>query len=47
MYVFLKNKMGISMKNTRSADFCADQINVIKNIVVITNVILKRVHCMW
>ena len=32
-------------KNTRSADFCADQIDVITNLAVITNVIIKRVHC--
>ena len=31
--------------NTRSADFCADQIDVITNFAVITNVIIKRVHC--
>ena len=39
-FVFLKNNMGITMKNTRSADFCADQIDVITNFIVI-----KRVHC--
>ena len=33
------------MKNTRSADFCGDQIDVIMNIAVITNVVIKRVHC--
>ena len=32
-------------KNTRSADFCSDQIDVIKNFAVITNVVIKRVHC--
>ena len=32
-------------KNTRSADFCADQIDVITDFVVITNVVIKRVHC--
>ena len=37
--------MGISMKNTRSADFCVDQIDVITNFAVITNVVIKRVHC--
>ena len=37
--------MGISMKNTRSADFCADQIDVITNFAVIKNVVIKRVHC--
>ena len=38
--------MGMSMKNTQSADFRADQIDVITNFAVITNVVLKRVHCM-
>ena len=32
-------------KNTRSADFCADRIEVITNFAVITNVVIKRVHC--
>ena len=32
-------------KNTRSADFCADRIDVITNFAVITNVVIKRVHC--
>ena len=41
----LKNNMGISMKNTRSADFNADQTDVITNFAVITNVVVKRVHC--
>ena len=31
-------------KNTWSADFCADQNDVIMNFAVITNVIIKRVH---
>ena len=31
-----EENMGISMKNTRSADCCADQIDVIKNLAVIT-----------
>ena len=44
-YVFLKNNMALSMKNTRSADFCEGQINVITNNAVITNVVKKRVHC--
>ena len=40
--------MGISnKKNTRSADFCADQIEVITNFAVITNVVIKRVHCIY
>ena len=33
-------------KNTRSADFRADQIDVITNFAVITNVVKKRIHCM-
>ena len=33
-------------KNTRSADFCADRIDVITNFAVITNAVIKRVHCM-
>ena len=33
------------MKNTRSADFCADRIDVIMNFDVITNVVIKRAHC--
>ena len=33
------------MKNTRSANFCADQIDVITNFAVIANVIMKRFHC--
>ena len=32
-------------KNTQSADFCADQIDVITIFAVIKNVIIKRVHC--
>ena len=32
-------------KNTRSADFCADQIDVRTNFAVITNVVIKMVHC--
>ena len=39
--------MGLSMKNTRSADFCADRIDVITNLAVITNAVMKRVHCIW
>ena len=30
-YVFFKNNMGQSMKNTQSAEFCADRIDVIMN----------------
>ena len=33
------------MKNARSADFCADRIDVTTNSAVITNVVIKRVHC--
>ena len=40
-YVFLKNNMGLSMKNTQSADFYADQIDVITNFADIMNVVLK------
>ena len=46
--VFPKNNMGLSVKNTRSADFCADWIDVtcITNFAaVITNAVIKRVHC--
>ena len=32
-------------KNRRSADFCPDQIDVITKFAVITNVVIKRVHC--
>ena len=35
------------MKKTRSADFCADRIDVITSLAVITNAIIKRVHCSW
>ena len=28
-----------------SANFCADQVDVITNFVVITNVVIKRAHC--
>ena len=37
--------MGITMKNTRSVDFCAGQIDFITNFAVITNVVIKTVHC--
>ena len=44
--VFPKNNMGLSVKNTESADFCADWIDIITNFAaVITNVVIKRVHC--
>ena len=33
------------MKNTRSADFCSDQIDVITKFAFITNAVIKRVHC--
>ena len=29
----------------RSADFCADRIEVITKFAVVTNVVIKRVHC--
>ena len=32
-------------KNIRSADFCADKIDIIMNFVVIMNVVIKRIHC--
>ena len=35
-YDFLENSMEISMTKTRSADFCADRIDVITNFAVIT-----------
>ena len=35
------------MKNTRSADFCENRIDVITNFAVITNVLIKRVHCYY
>ena len=34
-------------KNPQSADFCADHIDVITNFAVITNVVIKRVHCIF
>ena len=37
--------MGISLKKYMIHCFCADQIDVITNFAVITNVVLKRVHC--
>ena len=37
--------MGSSMKNTQSTDICADRIDIILNFAVITNVVIKRVHC--
>ena len=33
------------MKNTPSADFWEDRIDVITNFTVITNVVLKKIHC--
>ena len=33
------------MKNTRSADFCADRLDFIRNFAVIMNVVIKRVQC--
>ena len=31
-------------KDTRSADSCADRIDVITNFAVITNAVIKRIH---
>ena len=33
------------MKNTRSADVCANRIDVITNFAVIKNAVINRVHC--
>ena len=33
------------MKKKDPLRFCADQIDVITNFAVITNVVIKRVHC--
>ena len=33
------------MKKPRSTDFCADRIDVITNVAVMTNAVIKRVHC--
>ena len=35
--------MGLSMKNTHSADLCSDRIDVIMNFAVISNTVVKRV----
>ena len=32
-------------KDTQSADFCAGRVGVITNFAVITNAVIKRVHC--
>ena len=34
----------LESQNTRSADFCADRIDVIANFAVIMNVVIKRVY---
>ena len=47
MYVSVKNNMELSMKKTRSADFCADRIDVIVIFDVIKNVVIKRAHCIF
>ena len=39
-------KREYQLKKTRSADFCADKVDVITNFAVITNVVIKRVHYM-
>ena len=31
-------------KKTRSADFCADQIDIITTFAIVTNVVIKKVH---
>ena len=36
--------MGISIKNTRSTDCCAEQTDVVTNLAVITNIVIKRVY---
>ena len=42
---FPKEKHGtVNEKNTRSGDFCVDHIT---NFAVITNVVIKRVHCIY
>ena len=49
-YVSFKNNMElhcINGKKTRSADVWADRIDVITNFAVITNVVIKRVHCTY
>ena len=38
-------KWDYQWKITRSADFCADRIDVITNLAVITYVVMRRVHC--
>ena len=45
MYVFPKDNIGLSIKNTRFADFCVDRIEVITNFAIITNAVIKWVHC--
>ena len=43
---FLKKNMGLLMKkNTRTTDLSADRIDVLTNFSVITNEVIKRVHC--
>ena len=43
---FPEEKNGnINKNNTRSIAFCEDQINIMTNFAVITNVVIKRVHC--
>ena len=37
--------MTVNEKNTLSADFCADRIDVITNFAVKTYVVIKRIHC--
>ena len=45
---FPKEQHGtVNEKNTRSAGFCADQIDVITNFSILMNVVIKRVHCIF
>ena len=43
--ISLKKYGTVSEKNTQSAHFCADRIDVISSFAVITNAVVKRVHC--
>ena len=40
--IFSQSYLGLPMKNTRSADFCADRTDVITNFAVITNAVIKK-----
>ena len=41
---FPKEYMILSIKK-RSLIFCADRIDVIANFAIVTNVVIKKVHC--